>query len=155
MRRTEREIKDPDELAEVLSTGQYATIAMCRGNEPYVVTLNYGYDRAAHALYFHCAQKGLKLELIVQNPNVCGTVIQDLGYIHGECAHAYRSVVFWGEMRRVEDLEAKKRAMEILLDHLEDDPDPIRHKHLNEASAYERVGILRLDIGQITGKQGR
>jgi nitroimidazol reductase NimA-like FMN-containing flavoprotein (pyridoxamine 5'-phosphate oxidase superfamily) len=155
MRRTEREIKDPDELDEVLSAGRYATIAMCQGEEPYVVTLNYGYDRAARALYFHCAREGLKLDVIAQNPTVCGTVVQDRGYIHGKCAHAYRSVVFWGEMRRVDDLDAKKHAMEILLDHLEDNPDPIRRKHLNETSAYERVGILRLDIGRMTGKQGR
>jgi len=155
MRKKEREIEDPNELAEILGKGRYATIAMCRENEPYIVTLNYGYDKAAHALYFHSALEGLKLDVIGQNPSVCGTVVQDRGYIHGECAHAYRSVVFWGEMRVVDDITEKKHGMEILLDHLEDDPDPIRRKHLKETSAYDRVGVLRLDIQQMTGKQGR
>ena len=81
---------------------------MCRNNEPYIVTLSYGYDEQKHALYSHCAINGLKLEFISQNPNVCGTVIEDEGYIEDECEQKYRSVVFWGKMYKVEDLAEKK-----------------------------------------------
>ena len=155
MHKKEREITDRDVLVDILNEGQYVVIAMCRENEPYIVTLSYGYDREAHALYFHTALEGLKLDLIEQNPRVCGTVIEDRGYIQGECAHAYRSLVLWGEMCVVDDVDEKRRGMEILIDHLERDPDPIKHKHLQKADAYERVNILRLDIQHMTGKQGR
>jgi nitroimidazol reductase NimA-like FMN-containing flavoprotein (pyridoxamine 5'-phosphate oxidase superfamily) len=155
MHKQEREITDPDALLDILSEGQYVVLAMCRENEPYVVTLSYGHDRQAHALYFHTALQGLKLDVIEQNPRVCGTVIEDRGYIQGECAHAYRSLVLWGEMYVVDDVAEKKHGMEILTEHLESDPDPIRRKHLQKADAYERVAILRLDIQHMTGKQGR
>jgi nitroimidazol reductase NimA-like FMN-containing flavoprotein (pyridoxamine 5'-phosphate oxidase superfamily) len=155
MQKREREITDPEVLLGILSRGRYAVIATCRENEPYIVTLNYGYDRESHALYFHSALKGLKLDFIGQNPRVCGTVIEDRGYIQGECAHAYRSLVFRGEMSLVEDISEKRHGMEVLLAHLEEEPDPIRRKHLQQEDAYEQVGILRLNIQHMTGKQGR
>jgi nitroimidazol reductase NimA-like FMN-containing flavoprotein (pyridoxamine 5'-phosphate oxidase superfamily) len=155
MRLQEREITDRAQILEVLREGKYATLAMCRDNEPYVVTMNYGYDEGRHALYFHCAHAGLKIDFITRNPTVCGTVIEDRGYVQGECAHAYRTVVFWGEMRVVEALDEKKRALQAMLDHLEDDPDEVKRKTLQDDRAYERVAILRLDIREISSKQGR
>jgi nitroimidazol reductase NimA-like FMN-containing flavoprotein (pyridoxamine 5'-phosphate oxidase superfamily) len=155
MRRTEREMTDPGQLRGVLQGCKYVSLALCRENEPYIVTMNYGYDEAENALYLHCAQEGLKLEFIAQNPAVCGTAIEDRGYLHGECAHAFRSVVFWGELHAVEELEEKKHAMQVMLDHLENDPDRVREEQLKTDKAYERVVILRLDMHEITGKEGR
>ena len=97
---------------------------MCRDNEPYIVTLSYGYDAKAHALYFHVAVCGLKLEFIKQNPSVSGTVIEDLGYKKTQCEQKYRSVVFRGKMYEVDGLAEKKHGLNILLNHLEDDIEP-------------------------------
>jgi nitroimidazol reductase NimA-like FMN-containing flavoprotein (pyridoxamine 5'-phosphate oxidase superfamily) len=155
MRRTEREMAEPEQIKDVLRGSKYTSLALCRENEPYIVTMNYGYDEAQSALYMHCAQEGLKLEFIAQNPTVCGTAIEDRGYLHGECSHAFRSVVFWGEMHVVEELEEKKHAMQVMLDHLEDDPDRVRAEQLKTDKAYERVAILRLDMHEISGKEGR
>jgi len=155
MRRTEREMADPEQIQDVLRGRKYVSLALCRENEPYIVTMNYGYDEAQRALYMHCAQEGLKLEFIAQNPTVCGTAIEDRGYLHGECSHAFQSVVFWGEMHVVEELEEKKHAMQVMLDHLEDDPDRVRAEQLKTDKAYERVAILRLDMHEISGKEGR
>jgi uncharacterized protein len=57
MRRKDRQITDKDELSEILTQGKYAIISMCRDNEPYIVTLSYGYDKAKNALYFHTGLK--------------------------------------------------------------------------------------------------
>ena len=154
MNRSDKAITDQDVLADILKLGKYVTIAMCRENEPYAVTLNYGFDQERKALYFHCAQKGLKLDFIRANPQVCATVIEDRGYKTGECDHAFRSVVFWGTMHLVEDLHEKRRAIDILLDHLEEQPDRVRQKSLKSDEVYREVGILRLDIDEMTGKQG-
>jgi nitroimidazol reductase NimA-like FMN-containing flavoprotein (pyridoxamine 5'-phosphate oxidase superfamily) len=154
MRRTEREITDWSRIISILRDAQYAVLSMCRDNEPYVVTLNCGYDEGRNALYFHAAPQGLKIDFITYNPRVCGTVIQDRGYLQGECAHAYRTAVFWGEMHVVGELDEKKHGMQVLLDQLEDDPDEVRRQQLQGDEAYERVAILRLDIGEISGKQG-
>ena len=155
MRRTEREITDRAQFVAILQGGRYAVLSLCRGSEPYIVTMNYGYDETRNALYFHCSPDGLKIDFIRDNSAVCGTVIEDKGYIQGECAHAYRTVVFWGKMHIIEELDEKKHAMQVMLCQLEDDPDEIRRKSLQDDKAYERLGILRLDVQEISGKQGR
>jgi nitroimidazol reductase NimA-like FMN-containing flavoprotein (pyridoxamine 5'-phosphate oxidase superfamily) len=153
MNKQEREIAETQVLREILKNGKFATIAMCRRNEPYIVTLNYGYDEEKHALYFHTARKGLKLDFIRETPNVCATVLEDHGYVMNKCSHKYRSVVFWGTMNVVEELEEKKYGMAILLHHLEDHPDAMKNRLLKNDAVYQNVGILRLDIHELSGKE--
>lgn len=72
-----------------------------------------------------------------------------------ECAHEFRSVIIWGKMDFVETLEEKKYGMDILLKHLEDNPDKIRQESLSNDAVYRNLGILRLDVADIQGKWGR
>jgi len=155
MFKKEKEIFDVDVMYDVLKKGQYATIALAEKNEPYIVTMNYGYDEDKKALYFHSGLKGLKLEILSQNPRVCTTVMEDHGYKMDECSHAYRSVVFLGTLSVVQELEEKKYGMEVLFRHLETNPDPIRERNFKTERDYSKVNILRLNIEEITGKQGR
>lgn len=152
MRRIEKEIKDKEELVELLKGGKYAVISMSKENEPYIISLSYGYDEAKNALYFHCAKEGQKIDFIKANPYVCGTVIEDNGY-EDACGQTFRSVVFRGKMEIVEDLEQKKYGFEILLNQLEEDPNIIKKKYLEKDETYENSGMLRLDVTDITGKE--
>jgi uncharacterized protein len=153
LRRPEKSITDPVELQEILFTGKYAVVAMSHQDTPYLVTMNYGYDPVRNVLYFHCAASGRKMDCLAQNSNVCATIIADYGYIEGECDHAFKSLVLFGTMRRILDLEEKKYALDILLQHLEPNPEIIRTRSLKDTASYSNVGILRLDIVQMTGKQ--
>ncbi|MFC2167944.1 pyridoxamine 5'-phosphate oxidase family protein [Acidobacteriota bacterium] len=155
MFKKEKEILDVEVLYDVLKKGKFTTISLSENNKPYIVTMNYGYDEGNKSLYFHCAQKGFKLDILSQNPSVCATVMEDHGYKMDECSHAYRSVVFWGTLSVVQELEEKKFGMEILFRHLETNPDPIRERNLKTDRDYSKVKILRLDIEEITGKQGQ
>ncbi len=153
MQKSEREIEDRRIIHDILARGKYMTLALCRGDEPYIVTLNYGYDRNESALYFHTAQKGMKLEFLKANPRVCGSVIEDRGYLFGKCDHAYRSVVIFGSLARITDIDEKKHAMDVMLSHLEENPQEVKRRLLKDESRYERVEILRLDISEMTGKE--
>lgn len=155
LQKKEREIKEQKELLKIIKTGKYLTIALCRNNEPYIVTLSYGYDERKNAFYFHSRLRGLKSEFIKDNPQVCATIIEDKGYIMNECAHEFRSVIIWGKMSFVETLEEKKYGMGILLEHLEDNPDKIKQESLSNDIGYKNLGILRLDVIEIQGKWGR
>ena len=152
MRRIENAIKEKEGLIEVLQGGKYAVISMSKDNEPYLVTLSYGYDETKNRLYFHCAKEGQKIDFINANPSVCGTVIEDNGYEEG-CGQTYRSVVFRGKMNIVEGLEEKKYGFEILLNQLEKDPIAVKKKFLKKDETYENSGMLRLDISDISGKE--
>lgn len=154
MRRQEKAIEDPRVFDDILKRGQFAILALCRENEPYAVTMNYGFDASRNTLYFHCAKEGLKIDFIRQNARVCGTVVEDRGYKTGECDHAYRSLVFWGRIAIVDNTEEKKHALDVMIHHLEEDPDPVRRRTLSKEDVTEKVCILRLDIDTISGKQG-
>ena len=152
VRRKEKEIINKEEMIELLKKGKFATISMCKKNEPYIVSLSYGYDESKNALYFHCAKEGQKIDFINVNPYVCGTVIEDNGY-EERCGQRYRSVVFRGKMNIIETLEEKKIGFTVLLNQLENDPIATKNKFLKKDETYENSGMLRLDITEITGKE--
>ena len=152
MKKKEREITDKNTKIEILKNGKFATISMCRAYEPYIVTLSYGFDLKFNSLYFHSTKEGLKFEFLRENQNVCGTVVDDLGYNMNECSHKYRSIVFWGKMATLEDLEEKKYGFNIILNHLEDNPGKTQKRFLKNEQAYDNICILRLNIIEMTGK---
>ncbi len=151
MRRNEKEITNEKEIFEILKSGKYAIISLARDNEAYITTLSYGYDQKKHALYFHCAKEGQKIDFIKSNSNVCGTIIEDNGYQEG-CVQAFRSLVFRGKFVFVNNLQEKKHAFDVLLNHLEKDIDVIKKKYTNDSEAYLKPTLLRLDIKEITCK---
>ncbi len=153
--RPNRELTSVEDIHEILTNGKYSVIAMCRDNEPYIVTLSYGYDPEKNTLYFHCSSHGLKLDFIRSNPDVCATIIEDGGYVTNECEHVYRTAVFWGNMSVVTTLEEKKYGMNILLNHLETNPEMIKRMHQKSDEAYRSMEILKLEITQIHAKAGR
>ena len=151
----EREITDPEEIAALIKKGKYVTIALCRDNEPYIVTLSYGYDSEANALYFHAAHEGMKMDFLQSNPNVCATIIEDRGYIPNECVHHYKTLIIRGSMHNVEDLDEKKHGMRILLNHLEKKPSVVQHLQLESEGMFTKMAVLKLEIAEIHVKAGK
>jgi uncharacterized protein len=146
-RRHDREIIDDNELSRLLQDGKFVTIAMAKGEEPYIVTLSYGYDKGNCRLYFHCALKGEKLDCIRNNPRVCATIIEDHGYIAEKCTQTFSSLIIRGDMQIVEGLEEKKHGLKILLNHLK------TVRNISDDESYDKINVLRLDIASIVGKQ--
>ncbi len=128
MRRTDREIKDPHALEQVVKNGKYAVIALCKNNQPYIVTLSYGYDSKNRSLYFHGAKQGQKYDYINANSKAYLIVIDDKGFIENECGHSYRSVVMKGEMTILVDDEERVQAVKVVIDHFEKSPDRMMKK---------------------------
>lgn len=153
--RPDREITAPEELTELLRTGKYVTIALCRDNEPYAVTLSYGYDAENQALYFHASQTGMKIDFLKSNPNVCASLIHDGGYLQDECKHPFKSLIIRGTLTMVEELDDKKHGMQVLLNHLEEKPSVVQRLLLESEGVYARLAILKLTIGELHGKAGQ
>ncbi|MHA1240202.1 MAG: pyridoxamine 5'-phosphate oxidase family protein [Promethearchaeota archaeon] len=152
MQKKEREIIDKRIIMEILKNGKFSTISMCRNDEPYIVTLSYGFDETFNCLYFHSAQNGLKLEYLKENKKICGTILEDLGYVKSACSHKYRSIVFGGDMTIVKDLDEKKHAFDIMLKHLEDNPSKLKKRFFKNDKSYNNTCLLKLEIISITGK---
>jgi nitroimidazol reductase NimA-like FMN-containing flavoprotein (pyridoxamine 5'-phosphate oxidase superfamily) len=152
LRRKEKEIKDPDEMMAILAHSQFVTVAMCRGEEPYLVTLSNGYDKARNAIYFHCAREGKKIEILKANDRVWGQAIVDRGYSHGHCDHLFDSVQFAGRVRFIEDAGEKRRALEVMTRQLEREPEKVLAAQVTDESVA-RVCIGRIDIEFLSGKR--
>lgn len=153
--RPNREITSDEEINRILRKGKYTVISMCRDNEPYIVTLSYGYDQESNCLYFHTAKAGLKQEFLDKNSMVCATIIEDGGYVPDVCEHVFKSVVFLGKMEVVSDMDEKRHGMNVLLNHLEEKESVIKGYMLKSEDRYSKMDVLRLKITQIRGKAGR
>lgn len=151
--RKDKEISGEKSIGELLVSCRLAFVSMCRENEPYIVTMNYGYDPERNALYFHCANRGQKLDFINENPAVCAFILRDHGYVDGKCEHRYQSLVIRGKMSVVEELKEKKHGIDVLMDHQESDSDPVRKRNFKVDTDYDIFSILRIDIEEITGKE--
>jgi nitroimidazol reductase NimA-like FMN-containing flavoprotein (pyridoxamine 5'-phosphate oxidase superfamily) len=153
MHLSQREIKNENEIQDILKAGKYAMIAMCRNNEPYVVTLSYGYDTETDTLYLHSPISGLKLEFIKENPAVCATVIEDRGYQTGRCTHSYRSVVLFGNMTVLTDPSERVQGMKKMLNQLEPNNKELEDKLLKTEKFSEETAVLKLTITEKRGKE--
>ncbi|MHA1188184.1 MAG: pyridoxamine 5'-phosphate oxidase family protein, partial [Candidatus Heimdallarchaeota archaeon] len=108
IRRKEKAIEDVAELKEIIRTAQYVTVALCKDNEPYLVSLSHGYDPNKNCVFFHCASEGKKMDILKENNVVWGQALIDKGYIQGKCDHLYATVQFKGTVVFIDDFEEKK-----------------------------------------------
>jgi nitroimidazol reductase NimA-like FMN-containing flavoprotein (pyridoxamine 5'-phosphate oxidase superfamily) len=150
VRRKDREITDAAVLKNVLKSTKYVTIALCIGDEPYLVSLSHGYDETCNCLYFHCADEGKKLMYLKANSKVWGQAVLDYG-VTDECDYAYKSVHFKGTISLINDLTEKQHAMEVLVRQLSATPEEKLAKIKPEKLARTTMG--KIDITYMTGKQ--
>ena len=66
MRRSDREIKEYNEIIGVIEKCDVCRLALNNDGYPYIIPLNFGFkeENGKAELYFHCANEGTKLELI-------------------------------------------------------------------------------------------
>ncbi|MBN1222822.1 MAG: pyridoxamine 5'-phosphate oxidase family protein [Candidatus Aminicenantes bacterium] len=139
-------------MSGILLQAEYITVAMCVGDEPYLVTLNHGYDRDKKCIYFHCARDGNKTKILKKNSRVWGQAVVDKGYVQGACDHLYASIHFKGKVTFVQDINEKRRALVIMIKALEEKPEEVIKKQVTKDSVLN-VQIGRIDIEEMYGKK--
>ena len=152
IRRKEKAVDDQGEQRRILEQAQYITIAMCQQNEPYLVTLSHGYDKEKNILYFHCASEGKKIDILRKNNIVWGQALLDQGYVQGKCSHLWAMVMFRGIVTFITDADEKRHALETMIKHLEDHPEPVMKKQITKKS-LNQITIGRIAIEYMSGKQ--
>jgi nitroimidazol reductase NimA-like FMN-containing flavoprotein (pyridoxamine 5'-phosphate oxidase superfamily) len=86
------------------------------------------------------------------NGLVWGQALEDHGYLQGECNHLYASVHFSGKVSFVEKTEERIRALKMMIEKLDHDPEVTTLKHLTE-DCMRRTAIGRIDLEYMTGKK--
>jgi len=151
LRRKEKAIEDREEMIDVLRKVKYITIAICKDNMPYLVTLSHGYDNKRNAIYFHCAREGKKIEILKSNNVVWGQALLDKGYVYGKCDHRYTTTQFKGTVTFIDNLVEKRHALITMIRQLDPNPEDIIKDQITEDS-LKRVNIGRIEIKYLSGK---
>lgn len=154
VRRKDREITDRTEIYEILDRAFIGHLALCSGGEPYVIPLCFGVMNGA--LYFHCALEGRKLDIIGQNPRGCFQTQCDEELVRSPerpCGWGmlYRSVIFSGALKVVEDEQEKAAALLAIMKKYAGED----FSHEFSSAECASVAVLRLDPGELSGKARR
>jgi uncharacterized protein len=153
MRRKEREITSIEDIESIISLADVCRVAFADGNDPYIVTLNFGYSGGKEKkIYFHCASEGKKLEMIRKNNYVCFEMDIDHNLHTGknacDCGMSFRSVIGWGRIWIISDDDEKKSGLDLIMSHYSLDK-----RFSYDQNTLDRTLLLRLDILKITGKK--
>jgi len=149
MIRKDREITSREEIESIINKAFVCRLAMADENGPYIVPLSFGYSDGA--LYFHCAKKGKKLDILKKNNRVCFEIDADHEIIESEKAckwgMKYKSVIGFGNAFFVEDMESKKRGLDIIMRHYSGRSFEFEEEEVN------RVVIFKVEIESMSGKE--
>ncbi len=151
MRRKDKEIASYVEVEELLSNTLVGRLGTCSDNIPYITPVNYIYDN--NKIYFHSAHEGRKIENIKSNQQVCFEIDKIISIIPGmrmPCGSTaeYKSVIIFGNIRVVVDVDEKTVALNKLIEKYA--PEAPRLPHPSEAA--ERTNVLVIDVKEITAK---
>jgi len=149
MRRKDQEITDIASVKEIIHKAQVCRLALSENGRPYIVPLCFGYKD--NNLYFHTAREGKKLDIVRKNSNVCFEVDIDQELVKGEkaCNYSmkYRSVIGYGKAELIDDIESKRRALNIIMqNYLEG-----LFKYPEES--IKNTVIIKVEIESMTGKK--
>jgi nitroimidazol reductase NimA-like FMN-containing flavoprotein (pyridoxamine 5'-phosphate oxidase superfamily) len=144
----DREIKDREDIDGIIRRCRVCHFAMCDGDQPYVVPLNFGYD--GRFLYFHAAQEGRKIDIIKRNNKVCFEfdILHDIVKAERACkwGSKYESVIGSGTAEILDDQDAKKVALEWIMRQYGSDACDFSEE------VVKKTLILRVLILEISGK---
>lgn len=150
MRRKDKEVTSRDWMAEVLEKGVWIQLAMAdKEGQPYVVPLNYGFGE--DFIIVHGAREGKKIDMLKENSKVAFNVAIDTEVVRNEdnpseFSMKYRSVSGLGTASFIEDIEEKRGALKILMDHYRGPKEPMTEGML------KATAVIKIQITELTGK---
>jgi len=119
MRRKDKEINDKARIEQIIQDAQICRLALAESGQPYVVPLNFGYRD--DTVYFHSATQGRKIDMLKANPKVCLEFTTDLELVRAEKScdwgQRFNCVIAFGEARLIEDNDAKREALDVIMAH--------------------------------------
>lgn len=159
MRRPLKEVKDDYKTNDFLSSAKVGYLGLTDEEGTYVVPLNFVWlDKK---IYFHGSDVGRKTEAIKMANRVCFTISEDRGTVASpvpaDTGTAYMSVMIFGKIHIIDDLEKQTAALQAMLDKFV--PGYFEHelaqKHVETyiSSAGSKTAVYCLEPDQITAKE--
>jgi len=148
MRQSKNEITDKALIDAIIRECRVCRLGLSDGKEPYIVPLCFGYD--GQVLYFHSASEGRKIDILRKNNRVCFEfdIPGEMKESEQGCKWGirYRSVIGYGTAELVDNGEAKRNALEILMAQYSG------KKYIFPAEVVAKTAIIKVVITHMTGK---
>jgi len=154
LRRSDRDVVGLTNILSILDNCDIMRLGLCVDKEPYVVPLNFAYEVIGEEvfIYFHCASKGKKLDMIAQNSNACFEA--DCSYKIMEAKNAcdwsaeFESVIGDGKITILKDETQKVKALDTLMKKY-----GFQGKPYYIPSELAAVTVLQICVTSMTGKR--
>ena len=152
MRRRDREIKEFNEILQVILDCDSLVLGLNDGEFPYLVPLNFGIDIEDGQLYiyFHCANEGKKLDLIKKNHRASFEMDHAHQLVLNDekmsCTMEYESVTGKGFIEIVSE-DKKIKGLKILMKHYHVSEFPFSMKPVKNTT------VFRLKVIELKGKR--
>ena len=152
MRRAERELADFEQQLKLLARCKVCRLALRDEEGPYLVPLNFGFERQGEqlTLYFHSAKQGRKLRAIAADPLVAFELDTGGRLLEAEqpCGfgYAYECLTGTGRAELVCNIEEKCRALALLMRH------QTGRQFVFTPQQAESVAVIRLRVERMSGK---
>lgn len=123
MRRKDRELTARDELLHTIQECKVCRIAMIDRAQPYIVPMSFGFEFEGETLhlYFHCANKGRKIDILRQNNSVCFEMDCAHKLVEGSIAcqygFSYASIIGDGKVEFIVNTDKKVHALSEIMHH--------------------------------------
>ncbi len=152
MRRSDREVKEFEDIVAIMEKCDVCRIALNNDGYPYILPLNFGMcvmgDKIE--LYFHGAMEGTKYDLIEKDNRVSFEMDCEHELVteseRGNCTMKYESVIGQGHIEILSDDE-KYNALCILMKHYH------QEDFLFNKAVMPNTKVIKLVVERITGKR--
>lgn len=152
MRRTDREIREFEEIIRVMEKCEICRLALHDDDYPYILPLNFGMriEEGKIVLYFHGALEGKKYRLIAKDGRAgfemdCSTKLAAFPE-QGKCTMEYESVIGQGVVELLPDSQ-KEEALAILMEHYHREDFPYHR------AVIPQTNLFKLTVHSCTGKR--
>ncbi len=147
MRRSDRRMTEEGAL-DLLQRGEYGVLSTIdRENKPYGVPLSYAYTD--NVIYFHCASEGTKLDNIINNDNVCFTVVGKTNVLPDKFSTEYESVIVFGKGNIASGDDKVRGLREIIKKY---SPEFITEGEQYIERAVDKTTVVKIEIEGFSGK---
>lgn len=154
MRRANKEVKNWNEIMEIIRRSETIRLGIHAQPFPYVVPVSFGYEEVDGVLflYIHGAAEGYKHTLLKENNNVCVEADILHRYVHSEAKSGsiltadYESVIGFGVAEPVFGDEAKK-GIDLICSHCG------YHGFECNNAILSHIKIYKITLQSITGKK--
>lgn len=154
MRRTDREVKEWDDIVSIMEKCDVCRIALNDNGYPYILPLNFGMSVKDNQieLYFHGAAEGTKYRLIEKDHRASFEMDCEHKLVmeteSGNCTMDYASVIGQGYIEMVSDDE-KEYALHILMKHYHQEDFSFNRAIMPQTKVFKMV------VEKVTGKRRR